>query len=650
MKVLFLRLALILSICLFSFVSQANNAPLSHLSCASLYDHLVEVNAEWLHVNQKSNSILSEQVSFDSEAIRIQRHLSLVIEILQSKKSFHEHNRSLLLNALSSYAAKAQFPINAKHTNRTPYFVDHNNTHCAVGFLMKENGDQKLIEKIRKKYNNDYIANMPQAELSQWANKNGFTTEELKWIQPGYPPQRQQYFTLGSNGGADGSINCMAKDNEDKMLYIGGAFVNIDGQLANGIIAWDGEAWHTMANGLDGVVNDIYVHGEHVYVVGDFKFFGQDETINVAEWNGEAWIALQTGAMGGYINAVTYLDGEVFIGGNFSMVDGAASDNIARFNNYQQKWYDHAVEGQKTIQAGFGVNGEVNDLVINNNNLILVVGSFTETAPTLSGQSSVSQQVNKLCYWNRFQNNWNFSSNFPGSNITTATIVDNTLYTASSIFDDNLMYINQAGVWKSISSQSFDAGYLIEGDGMAHKMVSHNDDIYVLNGFGNYVIVGTQGSGIAKISSDGDCYLSPASHFDKPVRAGISFQDHLYFGGDFTQTYGVDENGNTTTIELNNLGYSRFDGLASSVSKEDKQVKFKVYQTEDFLNIHWSALNNRTQLHLINIDGKKIESCLLEGLSGSKIIPLQKLPEGIYFYQITDGMNQKSEKIYINRS
>jgi len=648
MKALIFRFTLILLIASF-LQSLTVSAAIAPQSCTSLYEHLVEVNANWLSIDKNTNPYLLEEVSFENEAKRIQIHLVLVIEYLQKDQDQINEQRSALLKALNGYAQKAQFPINNFHKNRTPYFVDLNNTHCAVGYMMKVNGDLSLIDQISENYNNFYIEDMPQLALAKWAASSGFTKEELKWIQPGYPPARQQYFAMGSNGGANGAINCMAKDENDEMLYIGGAFNEIDGQGANGIIGWDGTAWHSLANGLNGVVNDIFVKDESVYVVGDFTFIGEDEIVNIASWNGQVWKALQTGDMGGNINAVAMIDGEVFIGGNFSMVNGEPADNIARFNTYHNKWYNHALSGQETIENGFGVNGEVVDFAINDNNYLLVVGSFTETAPSVASPSPINEQVNKLCYWNRFENTWNFSSNFPGENIGTAFIADNALYTASSIFDENVMYINNAGVWKTLYDQNFGAGYLIEGDGLVHEIIKHQDEIYVLNGFGNYVIVGTQGSGIAKLVDETTSFLSPVSSFDKPVRAGISFQDHLYFGGDFSQTFGVDDNGNTTTIELNNLGFSRFDGLASATTSIDVQEIVKVHQRGPNLNIQWKDLGTNTMFHLVNLEGKQVHSSMLSNSDGNKILPIDHLPSGVYFYQITDGTLQKSEKIYINR-
>ncbi len=648
MNALIFRLPLFASFFIFCHVSIVS-AAIAPQTCTSLYDHLVEVNAHWLSIDKNANPYLLDEVDFENEAHRIQKHLMLVIHHLQQKPNHTNKHRSMLLKALSHYANNAQFPINTHHENRTPYFVDLYDTHCAVGYMMKTNQDQTLISHIKENYNNFYIEDMPQAALSKWANANGFTTEELKWIQPGYPPDRQQYFALGSNEGVNGTINCMAKDKNDEMLYIGGAFSEVDGQLANGIIAWDGENWHSLANGLNGIVNDIYVLDDLVYAVGDFSFIGQNEVINIAAWNGQEWTAVQTGDMGGQINAVAVLDGEVFVGGNFSMINGEAADNIARFNTYHNKWYTHAVADQVNIENGFGLNGAVVDFALNGNNLLLVVGDFTETAPSIANPSSINQQVNKLSYWDRSENTWNFSSNFPGENIGTAFIADNTLYTASSIFDENMMYINQAGVWKTLSEQNFGASYLIEGDGLVHEMIKHNDEIYILNGFGNYVIVGTQGSGISKLHDDNSCYISPVSSFDKPVRAGISFQGHLYFGGDFTQTYGVDAYGNTTSITLNNLGFSRFDGLASSTTKLDFEEQIKVQQYGSNLNIQWNDLNQNASFNLVNVEGRLSHAFRLTDSNGTKTLPIDHLPEGIYFYHITDGTLQKSEKIYISR-
>tara|TARA_R110002096_G_scaffold169779_3_gene341528 strand:+ start:39992 stop:41305 length:1314 start_codon:yes stop_codon:yes gene_type:complete len=124
----------------------------------------------------------------------IQLHLQLVVEKLitspnplLSEKQMH--NRLRGLNKLQCYLETGIFPINTKHAYRIPYFIDDFGTACAVGHMIIESGEKALAQKIASENNYKYLEEMDYPEMLAWANENGFTLEELKWIQPAYQPQ-----------------------------------------------------------------------------------------------------------------------------------------------------------------------------------------------------------------------------------------------------------------------------------------------------------------------------------------------------------------------------------------------------------------------------------------------------------------------------
>jgi len=141
---------LVISIILIS-IQLAFTSPVHHSVCALASDHLKEVNKEW---QKQLPENLDYFINFKSEKDRIEFHLEMVISILKKETAvkhfsdLEKTNRFSLLYQLLKYSHQKTFPINLHHTKRQPYFVDHLNTHCAVGHLLKCTGDISLINKI----------------------------------------------------------------------------------------------------------------------------------------------------------------------------------------------------------------------------------------------------------------------------------------------------------------------------------------------------------------------------------------------------------------------------------------------------------------------------------------------------------------------
>ena len=194
---------LILIIVLLSSYTFSSAKALAPIENSSLYEHMVEVNAQW---EKFKTACPNKVLSFNSEEERIQMHLSLVVKHLSNYvnpelSAKQLKNRSLLLNALSVYADYGQFPLNAYHSVRTPYFIDDYGTHCAVGYLMAFSGNESLSIQISDNQNFHYLIDIEHPDLLNWSKEFGFTLDELKWIQPSYNPTESfEQVGFGTNG------------------------------------------------------------------------------------------------------------------------------------------------------------------------------------------------------------------------------------------------------------------------------------------------------------------------------------------------------------------------------------------------------------------------------------------------------------------
>ena len=121
---------------------------------------------------------------------RISTHLHYVIDKLSSKESRftgqqHE-NRVALLEELRSYTEAGEFPKNEHYEHPRPRFMDPYGNICAVGHLIAETEGLELVKEINENYEYDYLLDMEDERIADWAENHGFTKKELAMIQPAY--------------------------------------------------------------------------------------------------------------------------------------------------------------------------------------------------------------------------------------------------------------------------------------------------------------------------------------------------------------------------------------------------------------------------------------------------------------------------------
>ncbi|MEO5585633.1 MAG: T9SS type A sorting domain-containing protein [Flavobacteriales bacterium] len=274
-----LTLSLSLSI---AFAAQAQLAPQTE---APLYRHMLEVNAQWATVDPALES-RTELVHFTSEAERIAQHIHLVSGYLrthspQGLSADAATKRTTLLNDLDKYADRGSFPQNHVLPYRNPVFIDPTGTACAVGQLMIESGHRDLAESVSKEMNLAYVHDMKRADVLRWAGQEGFTEDELAWIQPGYPPT-VQWDALG--GGTNGTVRVLL-GLPDGSLLVAGEFTQAGGLAMNNVAIWNGFGYSALGTGVTGNITCGAVQNGIVYLGGSGLNGGND----LAHWDGFQW-------------------------------------------------------------------------------------------------------------------------------------------------------------------------------------------------------------------------------------------------------------------------------------------------------------------------------------------------------------------------
>lgn len=179
----------------------------------------------WSQPSQEVNAVLHDESyvatygtlpdAGTDEQLRIQTHLSYVEQLLRSKSVDHlspaqSRNRAAILDVLHTYWTAGVFPVNRDYPGeRRPCFIDADGNICAVGYLIEQTKGRALAEQINDEHQYDYLLDMNEEAIAQWASEYGLTLEECAMIQPAYgppPAPRTDYVEIKSGYGVASAV------------------------------------------------------------------------------------------------------------------------------------------------------------------------------------------------------------------------------------------------------------------------------------------------------------------------------------------------------------------------------------------------------------------------------------------------------------
>lgn len=169
------------------------------LSANNFYDQLCSFNPNWTKYEAFVKK--SDAKIFASDKEYIQAHLATVLPILEaaSTKELSEkqiQSRKQMIQWLTEYREQGNFPQNYFHPGRVPVFIDENGTHCAVGYLMQQSGEEEMAQRISKTHHYDWVKDIKDENLGTWQDASGLSLEELKLIQGAYESYADNGFFL----------------------------------------------------------------------------------------------------------------------------------------------------------------------------------------------------------------------------------------------------------------------------------------------------------------------------------------------------------------------------------------------------------------------------------------------------------------------
>lgn len=162
-------------------------------------------------------------------------------------------------------------------------------------------------------------------------------------------------------------------------LYAGGRFFFAGDSVLRSIGRWDGSAWHPLHYGLNNNVYALKAANNRLYVGGAMTGY-YEENFSTVElhylcyWDGNNWNDLgggvSEGSSAGFntkVEAIDYLNGKLYIGGDFTKAGSVSANNIAMWDG--ENWY----------AMGAGLDGEVTAILANGTD-VYAGGNFTTTA------------------------------------------------------------------------------------------------------------------------------------------------------------------------------------------------------------------------------------------------------------------------------
>jgi trimeric autotransporter adhesin len=139
-------------------------------------------------------------------------------------------------------------------------------------------------------------------------------------------------------GAASGVVSALAVL-PNGHLAAGGSYQSIGGVPAKSVAVWDGSSWSPLGNGLTG--SSLLAHARalavlpsgELVVAGEFVGAGGEPVANVARWDGQAWHPMGAG-LNGVVYALCVLDnGDLIAGGGFTASGTTQVRYLARWNS-----------------------------------------------------------------------------------------------------------------------------------------------------------------------------------------------------------------------------------------------------------------------------------------------------------------------------
>jgi hypothetical protein len=157
-------------------------------------------------------------------------------------------------------------------------------------------------------------------------------------------------------------------------LIVGGYFQSAGYNPASRIARWNGKTWQTLNQGVTGPVWALCEYNSELYAGGNFQSAGLGICNGIAKWNGSDWQPVGSGVSGGdnLVFVLKVYNGELYAGGSFLSMDGIQCYNISRYDGVTWHPVGSGVMGSECMLS----KAQVIDMEVYEKELY-IIGQFT---------------------------------------------------------------------------------------------------------------------------------------------------------------------------------------------------------------------------------------------------------------------------------
>ncbi|MBS0195556.1 MAG: WD40 repeat domain-containing protein [Planctomycetes bacterium] len=138
--------------------------------------------------------------------------------------------------------------------------------------------------------------------------------------------------------------------------------------------------WTALGSGTNGVVYAVLVAPNGDLVVGgDFTIAGGVSANHLARWNGTAWSALGTGTDGVVRSLLLLPNGDIIAGGAFGTAGGVSASNVARWNGSTWSGFGIGLQQGRVLALAVLPNGDIyagGDFIFSGEDLIVGIARW----------------------------------------------------------------------------------------------------------------------------------------------------------------------------------------------------------------------------------------------------------------------------------
>ena len=483
--------------------------------------------------------------------------------------------------------------------------------------------------------------------------------------------------------GTNGFVNALTFDHSNN-LYAAGSFSRAGSETAHGIAKWDGRQWFSLRTGtgnniftlsakngevwvggafhqpgagigsrlakldysqglwdlvpgkFSGSIRIIAIKDEWIYVGGQFHGVGAVSSSNIIRYNTTTQEWSKLGASNAlsrhskednaYVTAIAFQDDYVYVGGNFTNVNGMPTFSIARWNSVTDTW----------DSVGRGINGQVFAIVPDGEDLY-VGGRFVGAGELLTGPA---RRARNMARWTNGA--WATMKGGTDEVVWDMALDKGKIYVGGNFDSAGTLSAKRVAAW-DIGSEEWEN----LGEGLTKHFVP---TVSSLSTNGEYIYAGGNfaKTGFDSLSNiarwDGSRWNPLGSGVDRYVYEVDVDDNKVYVAGAFVRAGGKSSFyfGIYSDPILSVEDQARNKGVLLS------QVTPNPFLNETTIQFQTSRYDH-VSLKIFDINGKQVARLIDNALPAGdhRILwePDQEIPSGVYVLRLETGESVLAEKI-----